>query len=996
MKKTNSLRLIAITQILFLVLPFFMSPAKAQSITDVSLDNWSGMSDPLSSTLTDSIPGMTQQALGEVLKSFGLGEEPFREAGEFMNAWPNKKQAPEVQLLFSPTSPEIGDKITATALPKYFKTPKESLYFNWYLKHAKCEESKKGDNDYEESCNLDKDNDVDINDWKIEAMRIIASNKFRTERADYTTTQNTDDDEDGFGPMDDFIQNGVSSDNCDDAKDDPTSACTRAPFGSSNAKEPSDGFRCYVNDYQEGVTYEIVEGSTLSDGRPYYRFSKRGDSYCGGTGGSCEVNISCGGDSGSYNFVNPGIPPSGEPSNPGMPGRYEEEDGFVWKSVSEGDGSLVIIIPKSYSCDSCTVCVGSEECNTCSGVLDGGETSINQNSICTHAFPQLDDFTIGDNQFTGEEEEFWRTNPNDSDTAGDGIGDEAAVAGVGRDKLEWTYNSGDQVGVVVEGESMNQTKYDDASYMIMYALPKNNFNTGEDDCEITDKGSYTKEINGRSVEIESAEFDINDCIKENLIDPLEGGQPENIQVDLTASPENPVNDSSSEGNRNGDRVSVQAMVSNASNNNTQNMYYRWTIEGNEEFTLDEGWEDITDAVSVGMTEGLNKDSISFNLNLTEGSAAYANVFGGNTQGFIRVRSEAEENFDSGVTRHGTGEVVIKAVTGQNNQIEIARAREVGGKLVFDDSLEARLCRTSDLSLNTSNCQVSSGEIVAARITNGSLRNFSWTLNGEPIECTSDMSDSCYDSSQGNIVFFPIIGSSGERYVLDVRANDLDPSGNSENLGVKTEITQSFNVVEPALKLVPAGGINEDCSSQGAGFEAKELGVYVNVQDDTDNVASCSTKVFEGSPGQINVEALFSPSWIANYASDMVWTVNGEVQETTGNTLSYDTTNIPTGSTVSVSVSGKYAQDIESKQALINHWNVSQLNMKESNLNDSIKIKITEPDPGAQTTLKKSTNIMASLITNLPSQMVFMLRIVLTIVTIIFISGTVFSLGGKRV
>ena len=890
MKKTNSLRLIAITQILFLVLPFFMSPAKAQSITDVSLDNWSGMSDPLSSTLTDSTPGMTQQALGEVLKSFGLGEEPFREAGEFMNAWPNKKQAPEVQLLFSPTSPEIGDKITATALPKYFKTPKESLYFNWYLKHAKCEESKKGDNDYEESCNLDKDNDVDINDWKIEAMRIIASNKFRTERADYTTTQNTDDDEDGFGPMDDFIQNGVSSDNCDDAKDDPTSACTRAPFGSSNAKEPSDGFRCYVNDYQEGVTYEIVEGSTVS--------------------------------------------------NP--------------------------------------------------------ETSINQNSICTHAFPQLDDFTIGDNQFTGEEEEFWRTNPNDSDTAGDGIGDEAAVAGVGRDKLEWTYNSGDQVGVVVEGESMNQTKYDDASYMIMYALPKNNFNTGEDDCEITDKGSYTKEINGRSVEIESAEFDINDCIKENLIDPLEGGQPENIQVDLTASPENPVNDSSSEGNRNGDRVSVQAMVSNASNNNTQNMYYRWTIEGNEEFTLDEGWEDITDAVSVGMTEGLNKDSISFNLNLTEGSAAYANVFGGNTQGFIRVRSEAEENFDSGVTRHGTGEVVIKAVTGQNNQIEIARAREVGGKLVFDDSLEARLCRTSDLSLNTSNCQVSSGEIVAARITNGSLRNFSWTLNGEPIECTSDMSDSCYDSSQGNIVFFPIIGSSGERYVLDVRANDLDPSGNSENLGVKTEITQSFNVVEPALKLVPAGGINEDCSSQGAGFEAKELGVYVNVQDDTDNVASCSTKVFEGSPGQINVEALFSPSWIANYASDMVWTVNGEVQETTGNTLSYDTTNIPTGSTVSVSVSGKYAQDIESKQALINHWNVSQLNMKESNLNDSIKIKITEPDPGAQTTLKKSTNIMASLITNLPSQMVFMLRIVLTIVTIIFISGTVFSLGGKRV
>jgi hypothetical protein len=39
--------------------------------------------------------------------------------------------------------------------------------------------------------------------------------------------------------------------------------------------------------------------------------------------------------------------------------------------------------------------------------------------------------------------------------------------------------------------------------------------------------------------------------------------------------------------------------------------------------------------------------------------------------------------------------------------------------------------------------------------------------------------------------------------------------------------------------------------------------------------------------------------------------------------------------------------------------------------------------------------MASLITNLPTQMLFMFRIILTIATVIFISGTVFALGRER-
>lgn len=99
---------------------------------------------------------------------------------------------------------------------------------------------------------------------------------------------------------------------------------------------------------------------------------------------------------------------------------------------------------------------------------------------CSHLFPNAHGAVTGDESFGEDEEEFWGTDPTDPDTADTGNFDEANVAGLGQQEFTWNYQEGDKVGVAVEGTSMNATKYDDASNMIMWALPKNKCSVHDD------------------------------------------------------------------------------------------------------------------------------------------------------------------------------------------------------------------------------------------------------------------------------------------------------------------------------------------------------------------------------------------------------------------------------------------------------------------------------------------------------------------------------------
>lgn len=90
-----------------------------------------------------------------------------------------------------------------------------------------------------------------------------------------------------------------------------------------------------------------------------------------------------------------------------------------------------------------------------------------------HLFAEAPDHDTGDGKYGKDEEEFFRTDPEDQDTADTGNGDEANVAGLGINKFSWVYQEGDKIGVVVEGISVDATQHSDSSYKIMWALLKN-------------------------------------------------------------------------------------------------------------------------------------------------------------------------------------------------------------------------------------------------------------------------------------------------------------------------------------------------------------------------------------------------------------------------------------------------------------------------------------------------------------------------------------------
>ncbi|MFA5994437.1 MAG: hypothetical protein WC823_05760, partial [Parcubacteria group bacterium] len=92
---------------------------------------------------------------------------------------------------------------------------------------------------------------------------------------------------------------------------------------------------------------------------------------------------------------------------------------------------------------------------------------------CGHLFPHAPGEETGDNVFTSSEEDFWRTDPNNKDTSGSGVVDEASVAGLGKMELSWIYSPGDKIGVAVEGVALAPTTEKDASFKTMWAITNN-------------------------------------------------------------------------------------------------------------------------------------------------------------------------------------------------------------------------------------------------------------------------------------------------------------------------------------------------------------------------------------------------------------------------------------------------------------------------------------------------------------------------------------------
>jgi len=596
-----------------------------------------------------SIPSVSSVA-SQLESRYHLNLGSMQNAGETFNVGGNKKLFPQALFTFSPTDPKVGEQLTVQASAMYFSGTPETLYYTWYLKHDAS-----GGDDNKGNIDWDGKNGVDEEDYKIAAMRILAQGGWEPNYKDKGVDEDDNDKNDKYyTKVSDSDDDGYKAAWGGDAND-----VGRLDTGTFNAVDNNEAY-CYLFDVKTGKTYEIRDGA--------------------GSGGSPSISGACfvGNDLVCLEDNRQAICTETVVSNPGPPPIYStsmktynvcmESDTPTCENdeVRCNSGTAYCVPTGTTFTDDCNVLSSNRTCAGFYGATianprcDNSASSGIPPNFCKHLFPNAGSGInrTGEGNFEKAEEKFWLTNPEDPDTSDNGNMDEANLVGLGQKEFTWSYQEGDQVGVFIEGMSVDPTKHDDSSYKLMWGTPVK-------PCELTparkkDSG-YTEKIKGYDVKIPY--YDIGGdsgwkdfwkkCMKDNFVDPRQGGQSTKLNVALSKTPENPINDPNG---KRGDIVTVQSNIDNLLSEGTSTVEYNWKIQKSNLPNSDR-WlaadADFNDDISN--LKGNDLSSLSFRLNLKKPDDLILNkpIF------YLKVKLEARENFSAGVTRLGRGEIIIK-------------------------------------------------------------------------------------------------------------------------------------------------------------------------------------------------------------------------------------------------------------------------------------------------------------------------------------------------
>lgn len=874
-----------------------------------------------------SIPTPSQIA-DQFEKRYNLSLESIQDQAQTLNVASNKQLAPQVSVIFDPSDPRPGQRLTAKAFPLYFNGPAEQLYYTWYLQRAGCSLDRNPSESKRNLCDEDSDRRITVEDWKIAAMGEIARNGFNNEDVSYST----DNDNDGY----------------------------QARFGgSSRVNTPN---HCYIHDNQSGEDYEIVDNTS-------------------------DTEFSCADGRDPVCVVTDQVVESGEiPANTG--GNSSGGETF---EVSEGTACFVSGYPICSSSGGVSCTTGTPSCidrslqNDCGQTLSSCSTTGQSSAdpICRHLFPSAPDEDSGDGSFDEEEERFWRTNPNDDSTAENGNKDEANIVGLGRGDFTWNYGAGDQVGVVVEGTSMFPTKHDDSSFMIMWAFSKN-------DCPLSvasGTGSYTKNVRNFQITFPTASIDLDDCLERNLVDPTLGGQSTNLDLQLITSPENPVNDETAD--QGGDIITAQVLIDNAQKG-VNNQYFDWRIEisNNAQFNNAVGrvadiTDDLLSAGLVRQVKGAGVDTLEVSLNMDRGlelAGRSLSEYLAGDQGFLRISTRVSENFSSGIVRKGRTDRIVTFTSTQNKIIAYKAEPVLAGEKmrVRIPGVDDIICQ--DARVDRAICRVVQNEIIGLKIDNSDLTNFQWSINDTPLICqTSNVSPDCRQGEPNEVNFFPVSGNPGSSYTVSVTANDIVS-------GKTVTLSRLFQVVEPSVNILSA-----DPATVTPKFLGQYRDIQADAGSCPDGFCNNYSKnVFQGSSGEIfKLKPLFTPSFLSK-TSQIEWEVNGNIVSANNpNELSIDATESQPGQIVNVLVRGVSNQSDDTRRALIDTWGISQLDSSESRFEEGIQIEVMPPAEPSSEEVAGIRRYLAAFGTYIPETLLYTIRIFLSGSLVLFVAAMAF-------
>ena len=865
-----------------------------------------------------------------------------------VNTANNKIKMPSLSVTFNTASAKTGDVVTALAVPVGFAYDDNALYYTWYIRH--------------------KNGSDDPNDWKTEAAKIMARGNFDTSTAS-SLSRPSDWTDETKGYM----------------------AWPEWQIGKDQDKN------CYLQDYKTGRIWEVSSSSKGGFNCPSGASAK-----CVKTQQLTLPQTDCADDAGgaTTNVCLEGADPTCSTSDVGnYTSTVSCEAGYAPMCILNGASVFPENVTNAAVCSVFNTTQGNAAGLTCDDPsvstytveADGTTpttTTDNQGNVtntddvqcarvqtsnnCQHLFPDIGTGTLGDGKYTLDEEQAWKTNPSVKSTAGNSNNDEMNLVGLNNNKFTWTYQEGDEVGVAVEGMSQQGTQHNDASRMITWAFSKNVCPAFSDAINKNpDDARYYVESQGSSrngslgiLNFHSDSFSLDDCLKDNLIDPAVAGIG-NLDVALTYDPQNPVNvppvtTDPTAGPNKGDVVTVTSDVGNVTDASTY--YYKWSIEGRSnnsglENIDDGGWQDITSKFDDHTPlEGIGLSTLSFKMDL-------ADLPDQDTPKYIRVKVNVQESDDGSgsLPRAGSANVVIP-VTQQQTQIEAYGVNVVNGVPTMDKSIV--VCDE-----NQEPCNVAKNEIVAAVLPDDSLKNFSWKFNTDDLPCPASIPE-CKD----NVVFFPVVGEEGDSI-------DINLTAKAGKTGQAQTFSKTFDIVSPSVQITPA--------DSNSAF--KTLGTATDL--DGNVTPQYSSGVLEATANaDVALNAVFSPSFIGKYAN-YTWSINGQSDKTNA------PTTLRTGdqnSIDNVDLTGTYVQPPEVRKALQDIWGVDASDTEDSAIQDSVQVEVPE---GALTGTSSDTpmgamgspsRFFASLITDMPSQLMFFVRIGLTMALLLLAVGVLFS------
>ena len=656
--------------------------------------------------------------------------------------------------------------------------------------------------------------------------------------------------------------------------------------------------------------------------------------------------------------------------------------------------------------------------------------------ICRHLFPKSGPDNIGNGRFTMAEEKYWQTDPNEQDTLGAGHSDEANVAGLGAFQFSWIYQPGDEVMVAVEGSSIEPTQDKDASYKVMWALPKNK-------CGLVLKPG---DSSGSTSTTSTTSIDPTTLVKTVTI------------VERTPSGTvDPINFTTTQGSSSTNTVDIydpicyaqDSVSGNCTGANYPDLPTSETIStsdnnGNSQSTIDKSLEDcpefdenLIDPLAEGSSQRLDvslsygpqnpinniadpdrlmvtstvlgaddASGLNYTWHVSEANSAndvssgnwktlsrgdipeLANANGTglsdlkfnlalpgkeNSKFYLKIKIDVDKKLSSDSSQTGTAYVIIPVVS-TNKKINVYSTNITADGKVQNQAVDQRCATGMDGVL----CPVVKNEIVGVEVPDlSNYENYSWAMNGEKIDQAS-----YGDYPYGKILaYFPVLGGLGDQFTITFSATNQDN-------GQVITLSKTFEVVDPKVSIV--------CTTASSNCYPDLLGYYKNLDGTTD--ADFSTENFETTQG---TTALLAVDRNMPFDKNFQWYVDGNLitsdasANALGASVNQDTRvlslpiNKNLDETYNISYTSDYYQD-NNIMKILNQYHGVQLNeFYEKKLGDTINLKVGYVSTVSSGLINHKS--LASLITNTSSYLNFLFRIVLTIGLFLFVTKTIVAL-----